>query len=166
MLKKCVVCEAEFEARGIRVLTCRRECRRIYHNLQSGRRAMAKYVPVPPKPCVECGKSFKATGSKRTCSLECAAHRDLKLDRASKYRCYDPFRKSAERRRYMSLETRREAARQRDRIRGSNLTASYHILKEVSGDAVLSIAPDLDTRRRAAFYLVRELQSKGIEALL
>jgi len=106
--KECVICNAEFEAKG-RSLNCSGECRRLYANkkakeyrlkngaeinvkrlIQRGSKAkpMREY---PPKTCLHCDKTFQPSKCNWRvaiyCSVECKTDMRVKEDkrlRASK----------------------------------------------------------------------------------
>lgn len=188
MIKRCVVCGAEFEA-GDRSVACSEKCRRsrkrnqwrefYLHNrelLATSKRAnrlVAKSEALVRRVCVVCGEEITSLRNNRaTCSPGCkrearnaaARRRTVGVTRrcvvcrimfrvtSSDVACSPECRAS----RSASLrDARRPAERARDRDRYQRDAEKRRVR-----------ARDRGAERSAAIRLIRELQAKGIEALL
>lgn len=154
-MKVCVVCGAEFEARGNRKKCCSPACGRENHkrkNRESWRRRNPQ--KIVQKYCVECGAVFFVPAQqwkKLTCGDECQQQYYAKYRRKNRER----IRVNGDAWRKRNPERAREHARQsRDR----------QLAKDP--EKIRRRQQRYDAKRAAALKLVRELKEKGLEALL
>lgn len=75
VIKKCVVCGKEFDARRA-AKTCSKECSKE-HDKECRRQRARKWHKEHPtiKKCIICGKEFNARGKTKTCSNKCSEKR-------------------------------------------------------------------------------------------
>lgn len=69
MIKGCVICGAEFEARGSQKC-CSDECANARRRNRSSERYRANRLPQSIE-CIVCGNRFTRTGNFKTCSEKC-----------------------------------------------------------------------------------------------
>lgn len=133
------------------------------------------------KTCVVCGGEFKAHRSAITCSRRCSMDRENQM--AAKRRAENPEKFRAADRIFNARHAAKKAQRLKD-MRGSNpddvrakdrdrywryrdkKVEYYRRRRQTEGDRLRRQANKRNAEAAAALRLVRELQSKGLEALL
>lgn len=250
MIRKCVVCDGEFEARTSRVKACSPVCSHVLERETENKRKASK---TQMRVCVVCEAIFRPKGPAKVCSHKCGkernrrreaardreAHRELCRDwrrrnpdkqkastkhweennrekhleatrrRTNEWRSRHPQAHAEESKRfrerhpekareYGSMRTSafqlarliekyglaaldadfvepklpdrvlkgREATRQWRRLNPEKRREYEQRLREENREALLDIARRSHARESAAVNLIRELQSKGLEALL
>lgn len=186
-IKSCVVCGGKFECcRRERRITCSGKCWRE-KNRASSRKSMAKLRALAPKKvgkkkrCIVCGIEFEAQRSAKTCSPACGkanirarrnAWQKSNPEKRREYGRRDLAKHRAKRRatkktwRVNNLQHALEMERQARERRGPKHAEASKNWREQYPERAKESAAKHRAKLVAALRLVRELQSKGMEALL
>lgn len=189
MKKKCVVCGRGFEAswRGLRRLTCSKKCRSDRKvEMNRLRRGAPSW-----KRCLVCESKFSPKGNSKTCSPKCSGELKRRHDsdnkkvanlspealaakraisRASYHRNIEASRARGRAKYWANPEVERAKRREqkrRFRERFPELAAATErAYRENNRDVIRARQQKYRDVRTAALRLIRELETKGIRALL
>lgn len=173
MIKQCVVCGGEFEARTSRVKACSPACSHaLERDAENKRRASKTLIRV----CVVCESTFRPKGPQKVCSHKCGEerdrHRDATRDRdvhrelCRDWRRRNPDRQKASTKRWQ--ESNRERYLEANRRRCAKWRESNPGVKAAEARAYREKSDQpkkYQAARTAAYQLVRTIEKFGPPAL-
>jgi predicted nucleic acid-binding Zn ribbon protein len=169
-MRTCVICGVMIEHRHPNAKTCSKRC---YDDLDNERGRIARSAKWRGRRCAICEKSLDGTPYQtKTCSDECRRQYGLKYHR-DYYSNFGRKTQSEEaRKEYMREYTRRNADQLRAK-KSAYRQANRERLRQAEkdrlsrdGDIIRARARQRHEARRAALMLIREIETKGLEALL
>ena len=164
MKKACVVCGGEFEARHRLRVTC---CSDAAH--RRGRINLRRRLSSDTRTCAVCGDSFSAAGAapKKTCSAACSVLHKKSRDARRHQRQYVPAGTIKQcivcGKDFAFHRNKKTCSRECNRERNRTLSA---LGAARNPERVREYQRKHRAAKSAAYRLVAEIKSRGLEALL
>lgn len=173
MIKQCVVCGGEFEAvasdgrTGTRIIACSPECK---HERRLSMLKTWRDKRRTVHACIICGGEVHRGGKALTCSEECSRERRQRVAKEGNRRNYLKNRAArieyCRKWREQNPDMVREASRLYSAKNRETIRARERLRREANQEQEIARNRRRRAEASAALKLIREIETKGLEALL